>query len=347
MTIPVGVNNYAQSVGSASDSFLLTYFAAVNPTPQNTQFPVQKRWINTLTSTEFILSGFTSSGGYVLANWVQLTAGVINIETLTGNSGGSIAPTGANINIRGDATTINIVGNPGTSTLTANVILPIKAHEVLLGQVSSISGVDPASVSAGVPFISQGSGADPIFGTALVVGGGTGSTSFNINGAVFSGTTTTGALQSSTLTNGQVLIGGTTTPASATLTAGSGIGISNGNNSITISATSSGYSWVNVVASPQNMSTNTAYTADSASLINFILPATATYGQTYRVVGKGTGLWTVTYSTNQLIHYGDINTTVTSGSLSSSLQYDAVELVCSTSPNEFTVISSIGNLTYI
>ena len=70
--------------------------------------------------------------------------------------------------------------------------------------------------------------------TAVVAGGGTGSTSFNINGAVYSNTTTTGALQAATLTSGQLLIGGTTTPAAATLTQGTGISITNGNNSITI-----------------------------------------------------------------------------------------------------------------
>lgn len=54
-------------------------------------------------------------------------AGIINIaggggsgspvETLTGNSGGAVPPTANNINILG-GTGINIVGNPGTSTLT-------------------------------------------------------------------------------------------------------------------------------------------------------------------------------------------------------------------------------------
>lgn len=43
------------------------------------------------------------------------------ILTLTGNTGGAVSPTGAgNINVIGDTTTINIVGTPGTNTLTAS-----------------------------------------------------------------------------------------------------------------------------------------------------------------------------------------------------------------------------------
>lgn len=42
------------------------------------------------------------------------------VETLTGNSGGAVSPAGNNINVIGDTTTINIVGNPGTNTLTVS-----------------------------------------------------------------------------------------------------------------------------------------------------------------------------------------------------------------------------------
>lgn len=58
-------------------------------------------------------------------------AGVVNVaggggggspvQTLTGNSGGAIPPTANNINVVG-GNGINIVGTPGTSTLTVNVI---------------------------------------------------------------------------------------------------------------------------------------------------------------------------------------------------------------------------------
>lgn len=42
------------------------------------------------------------------------------VETLTGNTGGAVPPTGSNINVIG-AGAVNVVGNPATSTLTISV----------------------------------------------------------------------------------------------------------------------------------------------------------------------------------------------------------------------------------
>lgn len=46
------------------------------------------------------------------------------VETLTGNSGGAVGPSGNNINIVGDGTTATVVGNPGTNTLTITALAP-------------------------------------------------------------------------------------------------------------------------------------------------------------------------------------------------------------------------------
>ena len=68
-----------------------------------------------------------------------------------------------------------------------------------------------------------------------VAQGGTGTTSFNINGVVISNTNSTGPLDSLTLANGQVVIGSTgATPVAANLTAGTNIAITNGAGSISI-----------------------------------------------------------------------------------------------------------------
>lgn len=288
MTQPIANIVNTVATGGASTGALITYFSTVDPNPQNTQFPVQKRWVNTDTNTEFILYGFTSTGGYVLANWVRLTGNASVVQFLTGNSGGAVVPTGANINFLGDGTTVNIVGNPGTHTLTANVILPGTSNVVLLGQISSISGIS--------------------------------------------------------LSSGQLVVGGTGAPAASTLTAGTGISIANGNNSITVNSVGSGFTWINQTAGPENIAPNTAYTADSASLITLKLPNPAVYGDSYKVVGKGTGLWSIVYGPGQIIHFGTMNTTISTGSLSSTSQYDTVELTCTAAPTDFTVTSFLGTL---
>lgn len=41
-----------------------------------------------------------------------------NVQTLTGNSGGAVGPSGNNINILGTTGQLTVTGNPGTSTLT-------------------------------------------------------------------------------------------------------------------------------------------------------------------------------------------------------------------------------------
>src|SRR5271167_448416 len=79
----------------------------------------------------------------------------------------------------------------------------VTQYNVLVGAASNgITSVAPGT--AGIPLVSGGASANPSFTTALVVGGGTGATTFNVDGVVISNTTTTGALASLTLTNGQI-----------------------------------------------------------------------------------------------------------------------------------------------
>jgi len=76
------------------------------------------------------IRGITPVGGdgipvYVDSNGQLGTVGsggTSLVSTLTGNSGGAVSPTAGNINIVGDGTSITIVGNPGTHTLTASVV---------------------------------------------------------------------------------------------------------------------------------------------------------------------------------------------------------------------------------
>ena len=75
------------------------------------------------------------------------------------------------------------------------------------GASGTLNNVAPSSTS-GVPVISQGASSQPIFGTAVVAGGGTGDTSFTAYAPVCGGTTTTAALQSASTgisTSGYVL----------------------------------------------------------------------------------------------------------------------------------------------
>ena len=57
-----------------------------------------------------------------IANWVLIGGGTGVLLSLTGNSGGAVFPLLGNINVVGDGTTINIVGDPATHTLTVTAL---------------------------------------------------------------------------------------------------------------------------------------------------------------------------------------------------------------------------------
>lgn len=180
--------------------------------------------------------------------------------------------------------TVGIVGNTGTSFTATSAT----EHNVIVGgsTTSTLANIAPSATS-GIPLVSNGSSADPSFSTALVAGGGTGSVTFNTNGAVISGSTSTSALTSLSLTDGQVVIGSSVgAPAAATISAGSGISVSNSNNSITISAT--GTTTFNVtsvthLASPYTVLTTDDYLAcqTSGGTITIELPNSPATGRAW------------------------------------------------------------------
>jgi hypothetical protein len=98
-----------------------------------------------------------------------------------------------------------LVNFDGTATFSTT---PAAIYNVVSGAgANTIHNIVPTATS-GVPIISQGSAAQPIFGTAVVSGGGTGAASFTAYAPLCGGTTTTGILQSAATgigTSGTVL----------------------------------------------------------------------------------------------------------------------------------------------
>jgi hypothetical protein len=223
-------------------------------------------------------------------------------------------------------------------------------HDLLIGSASNgITNVAPSATS-GIPVISQGSSADPIFGTAVVAGGGTGAVSLNINGAVISGTTTTSPLSAVTLTSGQILIGGTTSPAAGTLTAGTGVSIANGNNTITINSLGGGLTWTDVTGTSATMAINNGYLADNAALVTLTLPATAAQFSVIAIAGIGAGGWLIAQNANQKIIFGSkTSTTGVGGSLASTNANDCIYLIATVggASTTWTVLNAVGNITIV
>lgn len=170
------------------------------------------------------------------------------------------------------------------------------------------------------------------YATTLVAGSGTGATSFNANGVVVSNTTTTGALQAITLTNGQLAIGSTgATPVAANITAGAGISVTNGAGSITIAASGAGFTWTDVTGATQTIAVANGYLTDRGGGVTYTLPATASIGDEFVIVGKA-GIAVITPNANQqLLIAGSSGTVGVTGTATATAASDCITFVCTTS----------------
>lgn len=158
---------------------------------------------------------------------------------------------------------------------------------------------------------------------------------------------TSNAITSLALNNGQLAIGSTgADPSAATLTAGTGISISNGAGSITINGVGSGLTWSVITGASQAMSVNNGYIANRAGTVAFTLPTTSAVGDMLAVTGINTATgWSIGYTTNQQIFFGTSSATITTGTLASVNIRDTVYLVCVVANLTWNVVNSIGNIT--
>ena len=150
-------------------------------------------------------------------------------------------------------------------------------------------------------------------------------------------------------TNGQLAIGSTgASPVLAALSAGTGIGITNGAGTITINATGGGSTWTDVSGTSQAIAVNNSYTANNGALVTLTLPASAAYGSVVEICGKGAGGWKLAQQAGQTVFFGSSSTTPgAGGSLASTAQYDSIRIVCTVVDSVWTVTNAVGNLTIV
>lgn len=141
---------YVISNGSSSSAPFIEIFLPRSPLPQDVNYPIQKRWYNTLTNEEFILIGFTSVNGFLQANWQNTVASLV----FTGGTGTTGFPVSASslgqLQLTSNAQTIAITGtlnsinfdivglSPAIEKITGDdgtVVLPNAGNVNLLGNV--------------------------------------------------------------------------------------------------------------------------------------------------------------------------------------------------------------------
>ena len=270
-----------------------------------------------------------------------------------------------NNSINTAALSAGIVKTDGAGALSSTSVTQYAT--VVGGASNALSSVGPGT--AGQALLSAGAGTNPAFiaptaGTGLSVttnattlqyalstpvtvsNGGTGAGTFTAHSLILGeGTSAMTALGAAT--NGQIPIGSTgADPVLATLTAGTGVSITNAAGSVTIAATGAGLGWTEVTGTSQSAAINNGYIANNAGLVTITLPSTAAQGSVVRVTGKGAGGWKIAQNSGQTIYFGTSTTTTgVTGSLASSATRDTVELVVVTANNDWNVLSSVGNIT--
>jgi hypothetical protein len=222
-------------------------------------------------------SGFYFFNGLA---WVNLGAGsVSSVGLTTGSAGTDIAVLGSPLSANGSIT-LNIP----TSSATNRGVLSSTDWSTFNGKQATISATSPLTLTGtSIGIVNQGTS------TTVLHGNAAGNASF---GALSLESDVTGTLPianggtgQTTYTDGQLLIGNTTgnTLTKATLTAGNGITITNGNGRIEIAATPYTGTFI-----PTNFINTTTTTITATSSTAYTVPANV-YRITIEAVGGSGG----------------------------------------------------------
>ena len=289
-------------------------------------------------ATNQVLLGATGAD----PTWGTVPNAALTNSSITLSNGNNITITGSPVSLGGTAT-VNVSGTT--------------QYAIQLGDATG--SLDSLSLgSANQVLHSNGAGSNPswgavdlavdVTGTLPVDNGGTGAASLTDHG-VLVGSGTSAVTPLTVGTNGQVLLGSTgADPVFATLTSSGGtVTFTPGAGSLNLEAAGGGITWNEVTGTSQSMAVDQGYICNNAGLVTCTLPATAAFGSVFRVGGKGAGGWKIAQQAGQTITWDEASATTTGvgGSLASTDDYDAVELVCMTANTDFLVVSSKGNIT--
>lgn len=304
-TIPTSVGTDSGTVTPAANTFSIIGGEGIDTSGSGANLTIAGEDASAVNKgiASFDSGDFTVTAGNVVLNGSGVG------QTITGDSGGALNPSSGNWNIIGAGSTVT---SGSGSTLTVQ-LQNLTNHNVLVGAgTTTITKVAPSATS-GVPFISQGAGSDPTFGTAVVAGGGTGNTTFTAYSVICAGTTATGAFQnvSGLGSSGQVLT-------------------SNGAGALpTWQPAATSFTWVEETTTSRSLTVNQGVVVNNAGTVTCTLPASSALGDIIELYGKGAGLIRVAQGASQQIRGLGTTTTVGAGGrVDAQVQGTWIKLVC-------------------
>ena len=277
-----------------------------------------------------------TSGTVAISFPTDAGTAVPSVGALTIAGGTNIATSGAGstVTVNFDGTLPVASGGTGLTTLTD--------HGVLLG--SGTADVTVTAVGTDGQVLVGATGADPVFATL---------TSADSTIDFATGTNTLDLTTGATVPVSFATDSGSAVPAAGVITIAGGTNVttSGAGSTVTIDASGGGggITWAEVTGTTQAMDVDTGYVANNAGLVTLTLPDTAAFGSIVRVVGKGAGGFLIAQNAAEFIRWDEASVTTTGvgGSLASTDNFDAIELVCMTADTEWVVLSSKGNITIV
>lgn len=253
-------------------------------------------------------------------------------HTLLANiSGGALAPSSTTLTALID----NAIGNTRGDILYRNASAWVVLAPGTTGQLLQTKGAaaNPAYTTAVYPDTTTAN--QLLYSSATnVIGGVIGANSASLVTSLTGVPTWLGPL-----TSGQLIIGSTgAIPVAASLTAGTGVIITPGAGSITITSTGGGLTWSEVTTTPQTIAINNGYISNRGGGIAFALPVTSAVGDIFSIIGKA-GIWSITQAAGQQINVGaTANTSGATGTCTAAAATDSATFVCITANTIWQVV---------
>lgn len=277
--------------------------------------------------------GGGGAGGYSLGIYSAATIGASQVVTIGALGGGGAA--GDNDGLSGGTTTVGALiaatgGSGGNKRAVTFTGMGGAGGVGSLGSVNITGNAGSAGFIAS-GFIASGQGAGSFYG-------GSAAQVFVSTGSSVAGNAAT----SYGAGGGGALILGAGGPAAGGNGAAGVVVITEFGGEIS----PADFNWVDVVANTQAMAVNTGYVINNGgALVTLTLPALAAIGDTFIIQGQSAGGWKVNVGTGQIINLGNRPTTITTGSVASTNQWDEITIRCTTANTTFSVAGPVGNFT--